>query len=514
MRVSGLATGMDTETIIRDLMNANRIPLDKITQKKQYLQWQLDDYRATNRKLFDFSQKTLDTMILSTSFTQKTVSVSSPDDVAIKNMSSTSDFAGTLQIHQLAKNATMQSADKVGGPAGGPAGMPAGMSVDSKLSDLGAEFTFDADGFTSITINAPGMKEPVTRVFSKDDSLSAVLVDINSNTGVNAFYDEHTGKIALTAKSSGKGNILDGKISVEGSLGDSLKLTGTNDTSKAGVNAEFTLNGLKTERESNTFQINGFEMTLKQVTGDPDDPATPGIVGKTITFSSAPDTEKIFDSVVKYIDEYNKLIEDLNKQVREPKYRDFHALSAEQKKGMTDKDIELWEEKAQSGTLRNDSDITSMLSKMRTALMGAVGENGMTLKDIGITTSKNYLDNGKLVINETDLKKAINDDPNKVHELFAKDGGTNAAENGFARRLRMIVDDSQKVIAKRAGKVGDVNDTFTLGRNMKDMDKQIERFEERLLQVESRLWKQFNAMESAIQRLNAQSASLMSSFGG
>jgi len=501
MKISGLATGMDTETIIKNLMDANRIPLDKITQKKQYMQWQLDDYRATNRKLFDFSQKTLDTMILSTSFAQKTVSVSSPDDVAIKNMSSTSDFSGSLQIHQLAKNATMQSKSTSSAPENRV--LAEGLGTDQKLSDLGLT------GKQTIEIEAMNNKGVMEKksviIDDSDETLQSLLNKINSGTDVNAFYDAHTGQIAMTSKHGGAGGIA----ITDGALKTVLKFDGA--LSIPGQNADFTLNGLRTERPSNTFQINGFEMTLKQVTGEPD---IPGVVGKTITFSSAPDTEKIFDSVVKYIDEYNKLIEDLNKQVRETKYRDFHALSAEQKKEMTDKDVELWEEKAKSGTLRNDSDITSMLNKMRTALTGAVGENGMTLKDIGITTSKNYLDNGKLVINETDLKKAINDDPNNVHELFAKDGGTNAAENGFARRLRMIVDDSQKVIAKRAGKVGDVNDTFTLGRNMKDMDKQIERFEERLLQVESRLWKQFNAMESAIQRLNSQSASIMSSFGG
>ena len=46
MRISGLASGMDTESMIRDMMNAHRIPLDKITQKKQYVEWQLDDYRS------------------------------------------------------------------------------------------------------------------------------------------------------------------------------------------------------------------------------------------------------------------------------------------------------------------------------------------------------------------------------------------------------------------------------------------------------------------------------------
>src|SRR5690606_34930743 len=110
---SGLATGMDTEQIIKDMMKAQRLPMEKITQKKQYLEWQLDDYRAVNRQLFDFSKNTFDNMVLSTNFTAKTVSVSSPDAVAIKNLTSTSDFSGTIEVHKLAKNATMQSSERI-----------------------------------------------------------------------------------------------------------------------------------------------------------------------------------------------------------------------------------------------------------------------------------------------------------------------------------------------------------------------------------------------------------------
>ena len=97
--------------------------------------------------------------------------------------------------------------------------------------------------------------------------------------------------------------------------------------------------------------------------------------------------------------------------------------------------------------------------------------------------------------------------------MFSKDG-EKLEDQGFARRLRTIVDDTQKSIAKRAGKVGDVNDTFTLGRSLKDMNKQIDLFEDRLKMMENRYWKQFTAMEKAIQRSNAQSANLMSAFGG
>ena len=196
---------------------------------------------------------------------------------------------------------------------------------------------------------------------------------------------------------------------------------------------------------------------------------------------------------------------------------------------MKEKEIELWEEKAMSGTLRNGSTLTSMLSKMRNALIGSVGKDGPSLKDIGTTTLVDYLEHGKLVINEDDLKAAISADPIQVHELFSKDvskdfGETfknnnqnltgveleaalksaKASELGFARRLRQIVDDSQKIIGDRARKVGAVNDTFTLGRSLKDMNNQIDRFEARLQSL----------LETAIHRANSQYASLMNAFGG
>jgi len=586
MRISGLASGMDTEKMVTDLMNAHRIPLDKITQKKQYLEWQLDDYRTTNRQLFDFSKNTFDNMILSTSFSAKTVNISSPNDVAIRNMGSTSDFSGTIKIAQLAKNATLQGGKsikfvehEIGDPK-----VKVMQSVNSTLKELGINGT----DLLINTIDANGKMTTETKplVFKETDTLKTVLDRINKETGVNAFYDSHTGKIAMTAKNSGAGNIevtgnlgkslgltdedilyngqsktstlsalginattiqinipgngtknltfssintlghiveeinnkagevvfkisdtgeitriaKDGKagdITISGDLGEAL---GLNRTATAGQNAVFTFNGLETERSSNTFQINGFEFNLKQVT--PTD-------GAPVSFNSAPDTDKIFESVTKFVDEYNKLIEDLNKQIREPKYRDFQPLSAEQRKDMNEKDIELWDEKAKSGTLRRDPTISSMLTQMRTALMGSVDEK--TLKSLGITTSNDYTANGKLVINEIELKKAISDDPNKVHEMFSKDG-TTVAEQGFARKLRTIVDKTQTAIAQRAGKTGSVNDTFSLGRSLKEMNSQIERFEARLKTMENRYWKQFTAMETAINRANSQSVSLMNAF--
>ncbi|MFZ0577313.1 MAG: flagellar cap protein FliD N-terminal domain-containing protein, partial [Psychrobacillus psychrotolerans] len=89
MRIGGLASGMDTDTLIKDLMKAERIPLTKITQKKQTLQWQLDSYRAVNRKVKEFSVNTFDNMVLSTKFNAKITESSAPNDVSIINKNST-----------------------------------------------------------------------------------------------------------------------------------------------------------------------------------------------------------------------------------------------------------------------------------------------------------------------------------------------------------------------------------------------------------------------------------------
>lgn len=486
MRISGLATGMDTEQIIKDMMTANRIPLNKINQKKQYLEWQVDDYRSVNRKLKDFYNNIFDNMIMSKNFSHKTVSISSPNDIAIRAKGNMENFTGTIRVEQLATNATFQSktlTNKNGEKA----------TATTKLSEL----TDSTDRFFAMKIKTSDMEEAVEIRMSKDDTIDALVTEISQKTGLRAFFDSHTGQIGFTAKESGEMKV---EISGIDEMGDLSSILEIGDF-EGGQNAKFTYNGLTTERSSNTFEIDGIEITLKEANN------------KDITFNSATDTEKVFENVVKFIDEYNTLIEDLNKQIREPKYRSFPPLSAEQKKEMTEKEIELWEEKAKSGTLRNDSDISSLLSQMRTALMGSV--NGQSLSDIGITTSKDYLDRGKLVINEDKLKQAISEDPNKVHQLFANDGSKQTdGKDGFARQLRTIVDATQKTIQKRAGKVGDVNDTFTLGKNLDDMNKQIERFEERLKMTEDRLWRQFTAMERAIQRANAQSASLMNAFGG
>src|SRR5690606_30389919 len=108
------------------------------------------------------------------------------------------------------------------------------------------------------------------------------------------------------------------------------------------------------------------------------------------------------------------------------RYRDYPPLTAEQKKEMDKSDIELWEEKAKSGLLRNDSIIQSTMLSVRQSLyeLSAGIEGSFKLiTDIGISTEKYSRGSagGKLVIDEQKLRQAIADDPEGVMELLFKE---------------------------------------------------------------------------------------------
>lgn len=508
MRITGLASGMDTETMIKDMMRAQRMPMEKVLQRKQYMEWQRDDYRQVNRQLFDFRNLVSDNMMRSSTFSQKTVSSSNEEAVSVRNINSTSDFSGSISVQRLAEQATMRSTARVNGSTNP-------IDTSAMLSTLDPALT-NPQIITIKSVKSDGTLQTDAEAFTltfnpAEKSLQNVLDEINKGANVSAFYDSFTGRISMTAKNSGN-NASGNEIVITSSteLSNFTKLSANNyDAAMVGYgtegkNAQFTFNGLLTERASNTIRINGFELNLKQVTG-----------AAVVNFSSTTDTDKILESVTKFVDEYNKILADLNGQIREKSYRDFKPLTKEQRSELDEKEIELWDEKSKSGTLRNDSIISSSLTQMRSILNSDVttSTGTMRLSDIGINPSMNYTDRGKLVIDVDKLKQAISDNPNGIYELFSADGATNS-QKGLGRQIRDSIDDTRKKVIAKAGSDTSVNNSFSLGRTLNGFDSQITRFEARLQLVESRYYRQFGAMEAAIQRANQQSAYLMNSFGG
>lgn len=251
-------------------------------------------------------------------------------------------------------------------------------------------------------------------------------------------------------------------------------------------------------------------------------PAT-GTTVAPVTMKASSDTKAAVEQITDFVDKYNAMIEEFNGQLKETKYRDYKPLTKEQREDMSENEQKLWDEKAKSGMLRNDQIVRDGMAKMRMTFMSPVGGLGddsiNSLAKIGITTSNKLSENGKLVIDKDKLEAALAKDPDQVHRLFAASGEVKKDENGrtedtrgIAWRLRDAMEDMTKQIEKKAGKEGAVNNTFGLGKKIVESDDRITTLQAKMKDIEARYWKQFTAMEKAIQKANEQSG-MFAQFG-
>lgn len=491
MRIGGLATGMNTDEIIEKMMAAERMPLDRMEQDKTKLEWQRDGFRDINKTLLELKNLMLD-MKLSKTYQSKTVTSSMEGAVTATAKSSAVDGSYKIQVDKLATSAVNMSQGKV--------------NINGKLSEL-ENFNMPSDNKIWFqTYNEDGKGQYHSVEVDADDTVKDVLKKItNQDNNVRAFFDEQSGKVIM--ETTRTGNYSENAETPEIDFGqnsffvDVLKMDLSKET--GGTDAAFSYNGLSLTSKTNSYTLNDVTFNFNAETN-----------GQSATLTVANNTEATFDKVMEFVDKYNEVVEAMNGSQREEKFRDFKPLTEAQKKEMSEKEIELWEEKAKSGLLRGESTISNGLYSMRSSWYSTVETDGeySTLTQIGIQTSTAYLDGGKLIVDEDKLRAALAENPEDVKKLFTnnnKDGS-----RGLINRLEDSLDTTMDTIKARAGNSTTTSlDNYTLGKRMKDLNDRISAFENRLVKVESRYWSQFTAMEKAIQRMNQQSEYMMSQFG-
>lgn len=501
LRIGGLASGMDIDSIVEDLMRAHRIPVQKLEQDKQILEWQQEDFREINTTLRSFRDTVFDMKLQSTYLTKK---ASSSDESVVSATAGTSAAPGTYTVNvtQLAEGVSKGSQSELADEkdAGGNT-----LTLAGQFS-LSGTITFELKG-------SKGSKE-----FSFDtstDTIYTVVSEINdANLGIKASYDSTLNRFFLTTESTGSEQeitvVSDSYNFLSDSTGDGtgnkLKLKLQTGTTYNGQDASFTFGDTTLTSSTNSVTVNGVSLELKDDTG----------TGVNITVTS--DTDAVFDSIVNFINEYNNTIEAISDKLHEPRYRDYKPLTDEQREQLTDDQIDKWIEKARSGLLRNDPILSSIQSKMRLTMSSMVPTGNSyydRLADIGITTTADYM-SGKLVIDEEDLRKAIEEDPQAVMELFTYDPDSrNYDDMGIARRLYEDVNNAMDRISTKAGSENDYTlvDNSLIGKEIDRIEEEIDRKEERLKQIEDRYWREFTAMEKAIQQMNQQSMWLAQQLG-
>ncbi|MBL4955655.1 MULTISPECIES: flagellar hook-associated protein 2 [Bacillus] len=499
-RITGLNSGLDVDSLVKKLMDAEKQPLNKLNQQKQTLEWKRDAYREMNTQIADMYSTTFNNMLMSTNWNKKTVT-SSDSSVSAAAVSAEQNISTSMSVQQLATSTTYKSSGAI-------------------------NFTSGQSQTLKFNVTNPGETKPteVNVTIAATDTIDDVISKLNSSgLGVTALKEkisngtDYVDTIAFTSNKTGEGFTLSaGDDATKSFLKDQLGFAvddATNElTANAeGKNAKFTFNGLEMTKTSNNFTINGIKYTLNSVTDS----------NKTVTINSTTDTDGIFDNIKDFVDKYNTLIKSANAKVTESKYRDYKPLTDEQREAMTDKQIEQWEAKAKSGLLRSDSTLQNGLAEMRLDLYSTVTIDGKKyqLADFGIETSDSYTDQGKLVIkDEAKLKQKITENPALVAKLFNADSPDtaktkNPEEQGIARRLKDTLNKMQTQISKQAGTESSVSTSFAIGKSLNEIETNISNMKTKLDDIETRYYKKFSALDTALEKLNSQSSYLTSMLG-
>ena len=630
-RLSGLSSGMDTDTVVKQMLAAERAKIEKIEAKVQIGEWKTEAYREITSSLQSFYSTYFDTTSplnlksvnsfasFATSYTNTTstnyvtltgVSGAQAGKYSITelrtatsatlaggnvskniegepiNLTDLASISGTNNTFSITLNGVNKSisiptdgsiatvndlkaslqqkineafgADKIkvdfnstsDGLKFSAVRSTDAFSIDSESTaktvlglassnlsnkiDLAGNVTDNANSLSTTLTTGAGNSIAFTingTSFSFDTSkksIQDIMNEVNANAKLNVTMKYDVTKNSFSIKSNGTGAME--KIDIADTTGNFMSAIGITGSS-AGTDASVTFSdGTKIVRSSNSFTYDGITYNIKQdFTAGADDP-----IEATITA----DSTKTFEYIKGFVDKYNELIEKVNKELTEDKYRNYTPLSDDQKSQMTKEQIEKWEEKAKSGLLKNDSILTGILAELRTTLYSSVEGTGISLSSIGITTSADYKKNGKLEINESKLKDALTNKSEEIKNLFTKSSdityyesldSTSAKsqrykESGLAQRLSDVIQDAIRTstdkdgykgtLLEKAGISGDRSEfTNSLFKEMMGFEEVIYEMNSRLNSREDALYAKFTAMESAMNKLNEQQNYLASMLG-
>ena len=376
-------------------------------------------------------------------------------------------------------------------------------------------YTYE-DIFNGKTLNdlAADIKNLNTNIQASYDATNGAFSIYNSESGTEA-------KIAITTRSNESValfNNLNLGVSANGEIKDMaapFELTKTNTTS--GTEGSIKIDGRTyTDVKDNRITVSGVTYNLLNVTDKP------------VTVSVSQDTDKIIENVKKFVEDYNKILDDLTTKYNTKPSGDYEPLSKTQEASMTQEQIDKWTEKAKEGLFYHNDILRNLISDMRDAIMTpvqSVNSNYNSASAIGITSSNNQ---GHLTLDEDKLKKALAADPDCVYQIFASDQDTYTDATPNARYSYMAKDDyNNRGIANRlyfnaitdgiakvedyAGVLPDSEDQSTLGVLITQLKDKMTAFKSLMDDYQTQLYKKYDALETMIASLNSQYNTL---FGG
>ena len=371
------------------------------------------------------------------------------------------------------------------------------------------------DALKNFTVNGAKIDN-----ITADTTVDGLLTAINNNkdAGVTATYLGSENKFVLSSNEKGKGR----EISLGADPKDTTDAANLifGGVSQDGTDGEMsiTYNGVKTTitSSSNTFSIDGLDIRATNTFNTGSATAEGGV-----SFTASADTEKVTETVKKFIEAYNAMIDEVRTQVTTKPDSNYKPLTDDQKNEMNETSIKNWEDKAKEGILYNSSALKD-LDNATQGIFSSMMMNGVSYDDlekIGISFSDDYTAGGKIVFDEEKFKTAMDSDPEKVSDLFTGTHGIvntiDSTLSTYATRYASRNGNSYGVLIEEAGseKLSLTLTNNSIYKELKDMQETITNLQSQLSTEQDRYISQFTQMERLINQMNSQS-SYLSQLGG
>jgi flagellar hook-associated protein 2 len=441
LNIAGLASGLDTTSIVSQLMSIESQPRQQLATQQTIEQFTRSLLQGFQSQLQSVSGA-LDRLHSPTLFTQ-TQGVDSSDPTKVVAASATGAGVGGYQvaISQLANSAQRTYA-----------------------------FTSPASAGT-ITID--GHDTAVAAGATIQDLVSAINGDTNATVYAAAT---DSGTLVLSARQTGDSGA--GFIALTDATGS---LTEQTAKAKQGKDALFTVDGVAGSSHSNTVTnaIAGVSLTLKGVT------TTSGPVTVTVGAPGA-DTSAITTALQSFISVYNSTVDAIRGKLTEQSVPNPSSTSDKEK-----------------GLLFGDADLSDLLDQMRQAIytpiaglpdgMNSLADLGISTGDPSATVSQDALD-GKLTLDTSKLATALQSNPSGVRDLLT---GTTTT-TGWAHSFQSIVDGASSTGGSLDVRIQGESAVI------KDLTSSIADWDQRLALRQQTLQAQFAAMEQALSQSQSQ----------
>jgi len=508
LRMSGLISGMDTDSVIEALVSNKKQKVTDAKNDQKKLEWKQTIWEGINTNLKGLFQSNLSTMRFSSSYSKMTTAVSNSSVASVLTGDGAVNATQKLRVEKLAKSAYLTGKDLNG------ESKEKTYTATTTLSELGF-----GEGSDTISLSIGGEAQESLAV-TGETTISEVLTYLKDK-GLNASFDEDTQRFFVSSKGTGASKdftLSDGGNGALAKLGlqiatDEQKATeGFDQTQYAskidGDDAVIYLNDAKFTGDTNTFKINGLTITALDETGD-----------KEVTLTTTTDTSGIYDMIKNMISQYNKSINEIDKYYGAESARKYSMLTDEQKDAMKDKEVEEYENKIKSALLRGDNTLSSLRNLFSEVMSSGIEIDGKTyhLSDFGIGTGSYFStpDNEKhalhidgdkddaMVKDKTDvLSEKIASDPNLVTEFFSK----------LSQELYSRLDGASKSVDGYRS-YGNFYDDKKIKADYDGYKTTIKNLEDKANAYEDKLYKQFTSMETALANLQKKSNALAGLLG-